>query len=195
MGGLGRINVWVRTVRLRGYWAEESWEREVEVYSLKLCRYRYSMNAMVLLPCSSCPSPGFAPYIPWSLIQTCPFGHPSSYSHNSELPFLPMINLSVQPCTYPRVFPTPSLTRVSIYPFWPLSGRLPSCRGLVWGGRHPLLLPTIHWIHRQELRQNICRVVLPRYCLHRQKFCSRCVHGVPTAPIRKTARYHKISFT
>jgi len=31
--------------------------------------------------------------------------------------------------------------------------------------------------------------------LHRQKFCSRCVHGVPTAPIRKTARYHKISFT
>jgi len=29
---------------------------------------------------------------------------------------------------------------------------------------------------------------------HRQKFSLRCMHGVPTAPICKTTRYHKISF-
>jgi len=39
-------------------------ERKVKMYLSRLCRDRYSMNAMVLLPYPSFPSPDFVPYIP-----------------------------------------------------------------------------------------------------------------------------------
>jgi len=65
------------------------------------------MNAMVLLPYFSLfPSPDFVPYIPRSLIQTCPFGHPSFHPHNSKLPFPAHDRPSFRPCIRPRVFPT-----------------------------------------------------------------------------------------
>ena len=54
------------------------------MYSRRLYRDRYSIDAMVLLPYpSSFSSPDFVPYIPRSLIQSCPF--------------LPMIDLPFGP--------------------------------------------------------------------------------------------------
>ena len=49
---------------------------------------------MVLVSCpSSYSTLDLAPYSLPSIIQTCLSGHPSSYPHNSELPFLPMIDI------------------------------------------------------------------------------------------------------
>jgi len=63
------------------------------MYLLRLCRDRYSMNAMVLLPYPPFSFAGFRSLYPSTKIQTCLFGHPSFYPHNSKLPFSSMIDL------------------------------------------------------------------------------------------------------
>jgi len=90
---LMEVETEIQDVRLQGY-ERRNLERDGEINSSGLARDRYSLNAMVLMSCSSSYSMlDLAPYILRSKIQTCLSGHPSSYPHNSELPFLPMIDI------------------------------------------------------------------------------------------------------
>jgi len=102
-------------VRLRGYERSNCVCVCVCVFvmysTVELSKYRYSLECYGPSALSSLfPQLFFAPYILLALIQTYRSGHPSSYLHNSNLPF----SAHDRPCIRPRVIPTDKSVEVSL---------------------------------------------------------------------------------